>query len=505
MSMHNKMGKHKCNDVQCWRPLPLPPTLSGTITVRKITNSPNSTSFDFTGTLGNFTLDTGSETIFGGLSSGNYTITESLVAGWDLTDISVEGATGIVNGTTVTVQLQPGQNVVVTFTNQQRASLTLKKALVDAPNDIFREDFTLTATAAAPNDGLNFSVSGDNTAPNPVYLGVPYVLSETGPIGSSTLSFTPSGDVTVTDGVATVTGPNTPQVVLLNTYPTGTIKIRKITNSPNPTQFQFEGTLKPFKLKTGDETTFDNVIGGSYEIAESTVTEWDLTNISVEGATSIVNGTTVTVQLQPGQNAVVTFTNQQKGSLNLSKSLQNPPSGVVAGNFGLSATAAAPNNGLNFTVNGNGTNPVYLGVPYTLSETGPIQNSELTFTTAGNVTVGNRAAIVTSTGAVTFVNTYPLGKITITKVVDGTNPPGTKFSFSMVYGNNVIPFELEDKQWLPFTGLPTGDYTITEAIVVPWTTPKISVVGADSIVSGNSVTVSLQAGNDVTVTFTNSQ
>jgi len=109
------------------------------ITINKVTapaSSPQDFAFTTTGTgLSSFTLDTdaGDGTFsdtktFNNLTPGSFTVTESAVTGWALTDLTCTtgGATDKPTRT-ATITLVAGANVTCTFTNTQQATLELRK------------------------------------------------------------------------------------------------------------------------------------------------------------------------------------------------------------------------------------------------------------------------------------------------------------------------------------------------------------------------------------------
>ena len=101
-----------------------------------------------------------------------------------------------------------------------------------------------------------------------------------------------------------------------------------------------------------------------------------------------------------------------------------------------------------------------------------------------------------------------LGSLTITKVVAGEDAPESwSFSFD---GGNLSTFDLSDERdSIPFTDLPEGDYTITELSAgaadltsIVCTDGSAGTIADDS--DGGSVTVALAEGEAVECTFTNS-
>ena len=103
-------------------PLVVPTT--GTIRIRKATSPGGGNGFAFTETItpGGFVLNDGGEQVFTNVAAGAYTITESAIAGWSLTDVACSDSDSSGNPTarTATVQLAAGETVTCTFTNLQR-------------------------------------------------------------------------------------------------------------------------------------------------------------------------------------------------------------------------------------------------------------------------------------------------------------------------------------------------------------------------------------------------
>ncbi|MCP4423978.1 MAG: hypothetical protein GY803_05770, partial [Chloroflexi bacterium] len=96
----------------------------------------------------------------------------------------------------------------------------------------------------------------------------------------------------------------------------------------------------------------------------------------------------------------------------------------------------------------------------------------------------------------TFNNTYVGGAVTI---VNATNPPGaTGFFYFGDFGNH----SLDDGQSFAEADLMPGDYAVFQDVPAGWVV-DINCVGGDSTVVDNSVTVHLDANEDVVCTFAN--
>ncbi|NNF29287.1 MAG: hypothetical protein HKN73_18825 [Gemmatimonadetes bacterium] len=88
---------------------------------------------------------------------GQYTVTETVPAGWDLTDISCSDGDSSGAGSTATYNVDPGEQVTCTFTNGRLARLVVTKTVVGGGAQVF--DFTRTGIApfTLPHMGSNDS------------------------------------------------------------------------------------------------------------------------------------------------------------------------------------------------------------------------------------------------------------------------------------------------------------------------------------------------------------
>jgi uncharacterized repeat protein (TIGR01451 family) len=126
-------GDGECNGVIVGQGGPGQP-LPGTITIVKDAVPDDPQAFDFTGDLGQFSLDddgVGLNHITSTKDPGTYTITETMSAGFDLTAItcSDDNSSGDVVIGMATVSLEAGETVTCTFTNTLRQlTLTVNKA-----------------------------------------------------------------------------------------------------------------------------------------------------------------------------------------------------------------------------------------------------------------------------------------------------------------------------------------------------------------------------------------
>ncbi|MCD4748589.1 MAG: carboxypeptidase regulatory-like domain-containing protein, partial [Thermoanaerobaculales bacterium] len=109
----------------------------GSITIAKNADPVGSLNFSFSGSLGTFSLkDDGvssSFVTFSGRTPGGYSVTEAVVAGWNLTQVYCVdpdgGSSGNVEARTATIDLDPGENITCTYTNVEN------RAPVAVPGD----------------------------------------------------------------------------------------------------------------------------------------------------------------------------------------------------------------------------------------------------------------------------------------------------------------------------------------------------------------------------------
>ena len=135
------------------------------VTIVKDTVPNDAQDFGFSGSFGTFSLDDDSDptlsntATFGSLVPGQYSVTETTVAGWDLTNISCDdsrsatASTGV--GATATINVDPGEDVTCTFVNDDDApSLTLVKQLTKNNGGTAAETDWLLAAAGRPGLAL---------------------------------------------------------------------------------------------------------------------------------------------------------------------------------------------------------------------------------------------------------------------------------------------------------------------------------------------------------------
>jgi hypothetical protein len=131
-------------------------TERGSIAVKKETiPDGSSATFDFSGNI-TATLSDGQTSTAVSVVPGQYSASEAVPTGWDMTDISCDDANSTDSSTdvapggtaTATFNVEAGEDVVCTFTNTQRGSITVSKTDDAAPYN--------------PLEGVTFNVYADD-------------------------------------------------------------------------------------------------------------------------------------------------------------------------------------------------------------------------------------------------------------------------------------------------------------------------------------------------------
>ena len=100
---------------------------SATITVVRQVLGGRDATFDYTGSLGAFSLATSggsASQTFGGLAPGTFTVTEAQTQGWTLRSLTCSDSTHntSTSGSTAVIHVAEGETVVCTYTNQPVAT-----------------------------------------------------------------------------------------------------------------------------------------------------------------------------------------------------------------------------------------------------------------------------------------------------------------------------------------------------------------------------------------------
>ncbi len=139
---------------------------NGSVTINKIATGGDA-AFAFSGPapFGAFSLSTanGYQQSFAEVTPGSYTIAETGLPGWDLTNIVCNDPTGNsainIGAGSATVNIAPGESVNCTFTNVKRGSITIDKVTLPADDS---QSFNFTTTGS----GYSGFALTDTAAPN---------------------------------------------------------------------------------------------------------------------------------------------------------------------------------------------------------------------------------------------------------------------------------------------------------------------------------------------------
>jgi hypothetical protein len=140
---------------------------TGTITIVKQADAAGS--FDFTGDMGGFSLNSGDSITFNDVAAGAYAVTETDPASaFVLTGLSCDDAnsTADVSARTATVQLEPGEHVTCTFVNETadpQIAVDKQAPVIAAADQPLTYTYTVTNPGNAPLSSV--TVSDDKCSP----------------------------------------------------------------------------------------------------------------------------------------------------------------------------------------------------------------------------------------------------------------------------------------------------------------------------------------------------
>ncbi len=460
-------------------------------------------------------------------ATGAYSITETGEAGYTLTDVAClgdfdqGGGDSASTATGVQVTLDPGEEIVCTFSNRkQRGSLTIiKETDPDGDPTVF------TFTGTDPNGAVNFNLKDND--PGQVYSDIgSYSITEGAVAGYDLTDVSCTGDfgqgaggdsATVGGGVQVTLEDNETIVCTFTNEKQGaSIQFIKETDPDgDPTVFTFNGTdpngAITFDLKDNDPAQEYTDLG-SYSVTEAAVAGYGLTDVSCTGdfgqgagGDSATVGGGVQVTLEAGENVVCTFTNRKlRGSLQIIKET-DPDGDPKVFTF----TGTDPNGAINFNLKDNDPAQEYTDIgSYSITE-GAEADYDLTDVSctgdfgqgAGgdSATVGGGVQVTledNETIVCTFFNARQTADLRVEKQTIGGNG---SFNFTVT---GQAPFALQGGQGQTFTNLPTGQYVIEETnLPAGWTLQSISNCGTVNL-QNRTVTVDLTT-NGATCTFTN--
>jgi hypothetical protein len=418
-------------------------------------------------------------------------VTEDVPSGWDLDDVVCTGgdSTGIADG--VRVHLDAGEDVVCTFTNVERGSITIVKETDPDGGTGFSFGGDLGSFSLGDGGSRQFSDLSPGT----------YDIREDVPSGwdLDRVQCTGGSSTSISAGIRVQLGEG--DNVICTFYNVeeppepGSITIRKQTDPAGGTGFSFSGDLGSFALDDGGSKLFGDQQPGDYDITEDVPAGWDMAGVVCTGGDydSIAGG--VRVHLDPGEDIVCTFENTERCSVTVAK-VSDPHGGTgysFAGDLG------------SFSLD-DGESKSFEQVPAgdcSITEVLPSgwEMDSVVCTGADSESIADGVMVQMDPGddvTCTFTNVAQPGSITIAKATDPAG--GVGFEFAGDLGS----FDLDDGESRVFGDLPPGDYKVVEA-TGPWKLESVVCIGGDGTAVDNGIRVHLGAGGAITCTFTNVQ
>ena len=369
-------------------------------------------------------------------AGSQYTITETGVSGWDLTDLDCSKTPDSATGTEIKVTILPDENVTCSFTNQRRASLTIVKQTNPGGST---QEFDFTASGLSPSQ---FTLTDGQTQTFDDLAPGDFTIAEQVPAGwdlddidCGPKSFTRIGDEI---SLEVEYGDEVVCTFFNGQLPPANLTVVKedvpATWAPN-FDFAVEGTglVDPgqpgsdtFSLGLGDSTSYSvrPVTGGNQytitEQAQPTPPSGD-SGFRLTTLQCVVNGDTdnpvigdtgtgvVQVTLEPGDSAVCTYTNKQLPRLTIVKNAVNP---------------AVPDDPTEFTYNATGLSPTSFGLTNT-------EQQVFTDVTAGNALTVEEVPVPDWTLTSLECAGEGAGGLTIDK-------PNGRVDGSLTYGDDVV-------------------------------------------------------------------
>ncbi len=282
-------------------------TRKGTIVVEKQTLPDGSTQqFSFTPSYGAaFQLSDGQQNTSAALAPGNYSVSETVPAGWSLTSATCDDGSS-----PSAIALGAGETVKCTFTNSKDGKVIVKKVMVGGT-----DTFAFTGTPAG-------SISTNNGTIEQSVVAGQYVSTE-GVTAGWTLT-----SITCSDGNSSGSVPN--RSATFNVEPNETVTctftntkqsrivVEKQTNPDGDTQvFGFSASYDAngFSLSDGQQDDSGPLAAGTYSVSESVPAGWDLKSVvcsdgSPASAIALAAGETVTCVFTNEKDAVIVVEKQ---------------------------------------------------------------------------------------------------------------------------------------------------------------------------------------------------
>jgi uncharacterized repeat protein (TIGR01451 family)/fimbrial isopeptide formation D2 family protein len=421
---------------------------------------------------------------------GDYSVTETDVAGWELTNLVCNGdpdtgSSGTRSGNTANIHLNAGGSVTCTYTNVKAGHIIVDKVTNPGGDP---QLFTFTPSY---NGGATFQLA-DATAPNDSGDLKPgtYTVAETVPADWDLTSAT-CDDGSPVDGIVVSAG-ETVKCTFTNTKK-GKVIDKKVMVGGTST-FTFTGTPAG-SISTNNGTIEQVVQPGQYTSTEAAKAGWDLTGIDCDDSdsTGSTGTATATFNVNPGETVTCTFTNTKRGHIIVDK-VTDPAADPQLFTF-----TPSYNGGTTFQL-ADLTTPNDSGalVPgdYSVAETVPAGWDLTSATCSDGSAVSAIHLGAGETVTCTFTNTKH-GEVIVKKVmVGGTGTftyTGTPAGSISTNGGTIS------------ADVSPGQYNSTEAAQTGWDLDSVTCDDNDSVgsVANSKATFNVSPGETVTCTFTN--
>ena len=462
---------------------------------------------------------------FSGDDAGSKTITESAVSGWSNT--SLVCSEGTVDGSTATLQVDPGDEITCTYVNKQDATVTVIK---DAQPDA-AQDFDFTTTGSQLSD-FSLDDDADPTLPSSrtfTFSGGGFgskAITEGDAAGwaltdlacddddfvkagkTAQLDVEPGEDITCTfvnKKAATVT-------IVKDAQPNAAQDFDYTTTGAGLSDFSLDDNADP---TLQNEQTFVIVGGefGSKTITESAVAGWSNTSLVCSEGT--VDGSTATLQVDPGDEITCTYVNKQDATVTVIKDAQPD----AAQDFDFTTTGSQLSD---FSLDDDADPTLPSSRTFTFSAGGFGSKSITESAVAGwsNTSVvcsegtvnGSTATLQLNPGddvTCTYVNKQDA---TVTIVKDAVPNDAQDFEYTTT-GAGLSGFSLDDNadatlsntKVFTVSGADFGSKSITESAQAGWDLTALECSEGDANLGTRTATLSVDPGDAITCTFTNTE
>jgi uncharacterized repeat protein (TIGR01451 family) len=455
-------------------------TRQGQVIVRKVMVGGTDT-FEFTGTpAGSISQSDG--TITENVGPGQYVSTEGAKAGWALTSVSCddENSTGSVANRQATFDVAAGEVVTCTFTNTKQGTIVVQK---ETDPDGASQSFGFEASYDV--DGFSLS-DGQSNSSGELGPGT-YSVSENVSAGWQLQSAICS-DGSPADAIELGAG-ETVTCTFTNRLVRGRIVVEKETSpAGDPQSFAFTASYDGdgFSLSDGQSNDSGELLPGTYSVSETVPVGWDL-----ESATCDDGSDPSSIDLASDETVICTFVNEKDANIVVSK--ETTPDGDPQ-SFAFSASY----DGDGFSLSdgqSNDSGDLDAGT-YSVSETVPGGWDLVSAECSDDSDPGSIDLQAGETVTCVFTNEKD-ANIVVSKQ---TSPDGSPqvFSFNASYDGD--GFGLSDGQSNDSGDLAAGTYSVSENVPQGW-----QLTSAECSDQSDPSSVSLQAGETVTCTFTNTQ